>query len=439
MGSRRPPRPRNAPGRFARRTIAFGESAQYGVAMHLLAVGFWGAFFGTVALMLAGGLLAFAHSHHRVALAAGMTGVLSALYVASVLRLWPIADPLIEARAMAATSIFSASMLRLMFLVDLGRFRTPEHRRRLLRSASFIAGSGILLSWLGGATQALAIGHAVTFGLSAWVLADALRSARQGDSVAWLAVFALVCMLVSLAGLGWIAFAPAAVPWPVHAVSAVAAMAYLTAIGAMLWRRYSYLIELREVLANGPRYDPVTRMRSSVGTAHLVAQAFARQQPARGPVVLIAVSIGNLYALENLHGRAALNHALFLCASRLRRCAPPGVEVGRLFEDGFLVVSRNARDLDDHIKLGRALVMRLSRPVVLRTAAGETGEEEGRAEWAAQVGVGLLATSGATSASASLSRVRDMSRTAWTFSSRVAWHDQTADVIAEVPLPEAAR
>jgi hypothetical protein len=32
-----------------------------------------------------------------------------------------------------------------------------------------------------------------------------------------------------------------------------------------------------------------------------------------------------------------------------------------------------------------------------------------------------------------------MSRTAWTFSSRVAWHDQTADVIAEVPLPEAAR
>jgi GGDEF domain-containing protein len=424
---------------LARETIAFGASRQYGVAMHLLAVGFWGAFFGTVALMLAGGLFAFAQSHHRVALAAGMTGVLSAMYVASFLHLLPIADPLLEARAIAAAAIFSASMLRLMFLVDLGQFRAPAHRRRLLLSAAGIAGSAILLTWFVDATQALTIGNTVTFGLSAWVLIDALRSARQGDSVAWVAVFALVCMLVSLAGLAWIAFDPAGVPWPVHAASAVAAMAYLTAIGAMLWRRYSYLIELREVLANGPRYDPVTRMRSSVGTAHLVAQAFARQQQARQPVVLIAVSIGNLYALENLHGRAALNHALFLCATRLRRCVPPGVELGRLFDDGFLVVSRHVRDLDDQSKLGRALVARLSRPVVLRTAAGDGGEEEGRAEWAAQVGVGLLATSVGASASAALVKVRDMSRTAWSFSSRVAWHDQAADLIAEVPLLEAAR
>jgi hypothetical protein len=31
-----------------------------------------------------------------------------------------------------------------------------------------------------------------------------------------------------------------------------------------------------------------------------------------------------------------------------------------------------------------------------------------------------------------------MSRTAWSFSSRVAWHDQGANVIAEVPALEAA-
>ena len=79
----------------------------------------------------------------------------------------------------------------------------------------------------------------------------------------------------------------------------------------------------------------------------MVAQAFLRQprHPAR-PVVLIAVSIGNLYALEKLHGRAALNHALFVCASRLRRCVPADMEMGRLFDDGFLLVARNATDLD---------------------------------------------------------------------------------------------
>ena len=91
--------------------------------MHVLAVGFWGAFFGTVALMLAGGLVAYAQSHRSVALAAGMTGVLSAVFVASYLRLLPVADPALEARMMAAAAIASASLLRLMLLVDLRRLR----------------------------------------------------------------------------------------------------------------------------------------------------------------------------------------------------------------------------------------------------------------------------------------------------------------------------
>ena len=38
-------------------------------------------------------------------------------------------------------------------------------------------------------------------------------------------------------------------------------MAYLAALASMMWQRYSYLIELREVLVQGPSYDPITRMR----------------------------------------------------------------------------------------------------------------------------------------------------------------------------------
>jgi GGDEF domain-containing protein len=96
----------------------------------------------------------------------------------------------------------------------------------------------------------------------------------------------------------------------------------------MLWRRYSYLIELREVLAQGPRYDPVTRMQSDAAIGHMVGLAFLQQQqnPAR-PVVLIAIAIGNLSALGKLHGGATLNHALFVCAGRLRRCVPADVEM----------------------------------------------------------------------------------------------------------------
>jgi GGDEF domain-containing protein len=151
--------------------------------------------------------------------------------------------------------------------------------------------------------------------------------------------------------------------------------------------------------------------------------------------VLIAVSIGNLYALENLHGRAALNHALFVCATRLRRCAPPEMDIGRLFEDGFLLLSRDARDLDRLVQVGRLIAKRLARPVTLSTGV-EAPEDDLRTEWAAQIGVGLLATTARSQPAAVVSKVRDMSRTAWSYASRVAWLDQASDMITELPAGE---
>ncbi|HMA07089.1 MAG TPA: GGDEF domain-containing protein, partial [Ramlibacter sp.] len=99
-------------------------------------------------------------------------------------------------------------------------------------------------------------------------------------------------------------------------------------------------------------------------------------------------------------------------------------------------ISRNAREVDRFVKLGREVAQRLSRPVMLRTSAGE--EAEGQTAWAAQVGVGLLATIADANPAAEVARVRDMSRTAWSFSSRVAWHDRDTDVITELPATEPA-
>ncbi|HWI82713.1 diguanylate cyclase domain-containing protein, partial [Ramlibacter sp.] len=269
-------------------------------------------------------------------------------------------------------------------------------------------------------------------------LLTSVNGVRRGDRNAWPVLWGTLMLPACVAGVTWIALDPEAVPWRVHAVSAVAAITFLTGVGAMLWLRYSYLIELREVLVQGPRYDPITRMRTHAATAQMLGQTFMRQQGSTRPVVLIAVSIGNLYALENLHGRAALNHALFICASRVRRCVPAGVELGRLFEDSFLLVSRDARNFEQLIKLGRRLAGQLSRPVTLRTI-GEGGEVEGRAEWAAQVGVGLLATTAQAQPAVVAGKVRDMARTAWSYESRVAWLDQGSDQIAQVPLLDTDR
>lgn len=400
---------------------------------------FWGAFFGTAALMLAGAVAAFVQSHQRVALAAGLSALVSGLFVVSYLGWLPIADADAERRTLAHIGIFSASVLGLMLLADLGLLNERERRRRVLAPLFAAAGLTLAVSWLLPSQGALVLSSLAAFAAGVGGLGIGVRAARRGDQLAWIAVFAVSCMLLSLAAVTWIALDRRGVPWPVHLAAALTGMCYLTGIGVMLWLRYSYLIELREVRAQGPRYDPITRMQSNAATGQMVVRAFERQHDqGPQPVVLVAISIGNFYALENLHGRAALNHALFVCAARLRRCVPPDMEMSRLFDDGFLLVSRDAADFERLVQLSRRLAKRLSRPLTL-SLDGEGAGQERRSEWAAQVGVGLLATTPQTPPAAVVAKVRDMSRTAWSFASRVAWHDQASDRIAELPLRETGR
>jgi GGDEF domain-containing protein len=394
--------------------------------MHTLAVAFWGAYFGTASLMMAAALAAYVQSQQRVALTAALSALVSALFVIAYLGWLPIAQPAIEARLVAHVAVITATVLGLMLLAMLGYLRKPATARRIRLRMTALAAGALAAGWLLDATQALALGSVI-----------AIRSARRGDRQAWLAVCGITFMLVALGGLSWIAVNREGVPWQVHLTSAVAGMAYLAAMATAMWQRYSYLIELREVLAQGPRYDPVTRMRSNAETGNMVGLAFfSEQQNQTRPVGIVAISIGNFYALENLHGRAAVNHALFVCAGRLRRCVPADVEMGRLSEDGFLLVARNATDLPRIVQLGRVVAERLSKPVKLSTEATAGGLEAAKALWAAQVGVGLIVTSARERPSAVVAMARDMSRTAWTYASRVAWHDQSSGQIAELPAAE---
>ena len=63
--------------------------------MNTVAVGFWGAIFGSVAMMLPGSLMACVSSMHKVALRAALT--------AATPQMWPTAA-VIMARAMARTA-----------------------------------------------------------------------------------------------------------------------------------------------------------------------------------------------------------------------------------------------------------------------------------------------------------------------------------------------
>src|SRR5687768_1289393 len=98
--------------------------------MHEIAIAFWGAFFGTVGLMLVGALAASLRSLHRVALIAAFSALSSALYVVVYLGWLPIDDEGAQARLLAHVTALSGALLTLMLMAMLGLLRQPQAARR---------------------------------------------------------------------------------------------------------------------------------------------------------------------------------------------------------------------------------------------------------------------------------------------------------------------
>ncbi len=404
--------------------------------MDIIAVGFWGAFFGTVALMLAGAVFAFMRSLHRVAFNAGLASLASAMFVAAYIGWLPIHPQDVSDRVLAHVSTITSGILAYLLFYMLGLQRKPELAMRVLWGLSGVSLIVLLAGWMLTPHESLILSSIGTCILTLVGLGICVRSALRGDGLAWSAVTGVSFTFVAVVGLGWIAVHRGVVAWPVHAVSAVAASAYMVVFATVLWARYSYLVELHEVMAHGPAYDPVTRMRSHAETGQMLGAEFRRLKDNDAPLGVVVISISNFYALEKLHGRAAVNHALFICATRLRRTMPADVEMGRLADDGFLLMVRNPNQNRRLIQLARMARARLSRPVELSTSREPGQLERARALWAADVGVGVLtALASEVKASSAVAMGRAMSRTAWSYASRVAWFDKSTGQIGELPDP----
>jgi GGDEF domain-containing protein len=400
--------------------------------MDPLAAGFWGAFFGTAALFAGVSVAVFRRTRRRVAVVSALSAIVPAVFVIAYLGWLPLEGG-VQARLLAHVAILAAAVLAPMLLSLLGLLR---ERSAVVRTAIALGGLALAViaaGWLLEPSESLVLSWVATFTVGTVMLAIALRSMRRGNRLARTAAAGMGLLMTGLAGLSWIALVRTAA-WPIHALAAVAGMGYLSVMAWAAWARYSYLLELSEVMAHGPSYDPVTRMRSHSETGQMVGDIFFHREAESRPIGVLAVCIGNLYALENLHGRAAFNHALFICAGRLRRCVPQTVEMGRLGEDGFLLLTRSMDDLRSLGQLGRQIRDRLSRPVNL-SVSREPGRIDARATaWVADVGVGVLATSTKARPAQAVATVRAMARTAWTYGTRIAFFDDEAGQIAELPI-----
>ncbi|MBX3587599.1 MAG: diguanylate cyclase [Ramlibacter sp.] len=399
--------------------------------MDTISAFFWGGYFATAAIMLAGIAHVLGQGLYRVPVNASISLSICTLFVVAYLGWLPLDDPGLQARVQAQVGILTATLLAYMLLDLFGYLR---YHRLVRRAILGLAGVALVAVWLLPAVQALRAGAVVSGLLALFALGFCLRGALYGERMTWAAAGAVLSMLVTMVGLNAIVLAAAPVPWPVHAVSAVAAIVYLVIVAAALAGRYAYLIEVRRVLSQGPSYDPVTRMPSHTEALRLAEVAFYRHEGEHIQVGVLAVTIGNLYVLEQLHGRAAVNHAMFVCAGRLRRSALRQVAMGRLDDDGFLLLLGNLRDPERLVRVARAVVTRLSRPVVLSTQRDEGKIESGQTQWVADVGVGMIAVQDARiAAESALARARAMSRAALSFPGRVAFYDTLSGQIAELP------
>ena len=406
--------------------------------MEKFVIGLWGCYFGLSVLMLAISAFAFFHSLRRLSFNTALATIVSALFTAAFLGGIPLGNADTEARFLALIACLVSVLLAYLLLFTLGLLRQPKTRRRAVRASAALAASVIVTGWLLPPVQAQALGTATAGLLGLVALLLGLRNAVRGDRLAWWVVSGVFFMLIAISGLGWIALDRANAPWQVHALSAVAASAYLATMASVLWMRYAYLIELHQAMAQGPSYDPVTRMRSHGETGNMVGAAFKHYRDNPVPLGVIVVSVANLFVLEKLYGLSAVNHALFVCAGRLRREVPEHVEMGRLADDSFLLLMRNCSSSGPLLELARTVQACLSRPVKLNTSTEAGSLMPRQTRWAAEIGVGVLRVYRADARAASaVAMGRGMSRTAWSYPSRVAWYDEKSGEIVGMPVAMA--
>lgn len=403
--------------------------------MSSIAVAFWGAFFGSVTLSFVAALLAFRRSARRVALTGAVAAVLSGFYVLVFLGWVPIDDRATLLRVQAQTAVASAAVLGLLLFALLG-FRNPATMKRITAGMGALTAAVLGAGWLQSPVGALNTAIVMEAVVIAAALLGAVGSASRGERAGWLALTALPCMSLAVAGLGWYALNPHRTSTELHAASAVAAIGYLLSMATAMWTRYSYLIEVSEVMSHGPNFDPVTRLPSHQEIRNILTNAHGAGE---GRLCgIIAITVGNLKMLEQLHGRAAFNHALFVSGSRLRRLALPGVVLMRLSDDGFLMVVRSPRDAQQLIAIADQVVQRLSRPLALGTSDDINEIEKSKSAWRAEVGVGLLMAHPDMKPDQVVARARAVSFTARSYASRIAWYDESAEEISELPADEAA-
>jgi hypothetical protein len=78
------------------------------------------------------------------------------------------------------------------------------------------------------------------------------------------------------------------------------------------------------------------------------------------------------------------------------------------------------------------------RRVALSTGRAPGDLDQSLTDWQPELGIGVLTAPPEARPAQAVATVRALSRTAWSYSSRMAWYDRTLSQITELPLADPA-
>jgi GGDEF domain-containing protein len=403
--------------------------------MQTLAIGLWGCFFGGCLLVLSGAAYALSRSMYRIGINASLSAIGPAFVVIAFFGGLPIGNGDGWLRFLAHLTLVVGAVLVYQLLNILGSLKKPSSRKSVKVFFVMVCVVASGASWLLTPADALRLCSMVAFLMALYACGVSIRNVLRGDYLAWVAVTAVALVITSYFGLSFGVLNPGLWAWEIKALSAATATGYMLTLGFINWQRYAYLLELKKVMAYGPAYDPVTRLRSHAETGQMVRDNFDNRARAGQPLGVIVVTIANLYALEKLHGTAAANSALFLTAVRLKRLLPARVDVGRLGFDSFLLIVQNSFDAGRLVLLAHELNERLHKSVTLTTNPDDQKLESASTVWTAQAGIGVLHVKDpSTSSLDAITTGRRMARTAVSYASHIAWFDHSSGETVELPV-----
>ena len=402
--------------------------------MDKLAIGLWGCFYGGSLLVLCGAVFAWSRSMRRIGLNASLSALGPAFVVTVFLGGLPITERGDLLRLLAYLTTLVGALLVYQLLNVLGEMESLPSRRRA-KTVLFLVGTGITsMGWLYSPVNAMLICASVALVMAIYGLGLSIQKALHGYRLVGLAMLAVLAVAACYTGLSVGILYPEKWSRSLQIASASAAVVYVLALAAINSLRYAYLLERKKIMEYGPAYDPITRLRSRSETGQMARDIFDKLPHNTQPLGVIVLTVANLYTLEQLHGTAAMNSALFLLAGRVKRALPLRTEIGRLGFDGFLLIMRNCTDSGRLVDLAHDLNRRLHKSAILQTNPAARQLESAHTVWTAQIGIGVLHVKNLeTSSFDAITMGRNMSRTAISYASKVAWFDHASGEITELP------